>query len=180
MAEGRAGGSSLGRTLAAIPREKQVSIAVLALAMLAGFGGLIYWANQPEFAVLYSDLDQSSAGSVVDQLDQRGVPYKLVGGGSMVQVPAGEVSRLRLALAQPPEVSTLEAVDGVERVEVLDDGGFRIHHAAGASPAEALARRAVESGWGLRALVPEEASLEQIFVDLTLKDTDPGTDREAA
>lgn len=100
MAEGRAGGSSLGRTLSAIPREKQVSIAVLALAMLAGFGGLIYWANQPDYAVLYSNLDQSSAGSVVDQLDQRGVPYKLVGGGSMVQVPAGEVSRLRLALAQ--------------------------------------------------------------------------------
>ncbi|MEF8982955.1 flagellar basal-body MS-ring/collar protein FliF, partial [Thiohalorhabdus sp.] len=68
--------------------------------MLAGFGGLVYWANQPEYAVLYSNLDQSTAGSVVDQLEQRGVKYELSGGGNVIKVPAGEVSRVRLALAK--------------------------------------------------------------------------------
>jgi flagellar M-ring protein FliF len=68
--------------------------------LLAGFGGLIYWANQPEYAVLYSDLSQKSAGSVVNRLEQQGVPYKLVSGGTMIQVPAGQVSRLRLSLAK--------------------------------------------------------------------------------
>ncbi|MEF8794300.1 MAG: flagellar basal-body MS-ring/collar protein FliF [Thiohalorhabdus sp.] len=100
MAERQTGSDPISRVLFSIPREKQVSIALLVLMMLAGFGGLIYWANQPEYAVLYNDLDQSSAGSVVDQLEQRGVKYELSGGGSMVKVPAGEVSRVRLALAK--------------------------------------------------------------------------------
>jgi flagellar M-ring protein FliF len=100
MAEGRTGGDPLRRTLSSIPRDKQVSIAILALMMLAGFGGLIYWANQPDYAVLYSNLDNATAGAVVDQLEQRGVSYKLAGGGTMVQVPAGEVGRMRLALAK--------------------------------------------------------------------------------
>jgi len=88
---------------------------------------------------------------------------------------------LRLELAQPPAGEDLVEVPGVEEVQPLDEGSFRIHHAAGASPAEALAEAAVNRGWGLRALVPEEASLEQIFVDLTLKETGAaGEQREAA
>ena len=100
MAERQTGGNALSGVWASIPREKQVSIAVLAVMMLAGFGGLIYWANQPEYAVLYSNLDQSTAGSVVNQLEQRGVKYELSGGGNVIKVPAGEVSRVRLALAK--------------------------------------------------------------------------------
>ncbi|MFB6259109.1 MAG: hypothetical protein ABEK42_00035, partial [Thiohalorhabdaceae bacterium] len=81
---------------------------------------------------------------------------------------------LRVELASPAE---LEALDGVTGVEALGEGAFRIHHEADTSPAETLASQAVTADWGLRALIPEEASLEQIFVDLTLKDTD---EQEAA
>ena len=84
---------------------------------------------------------------------------------------------LRVELASPPEPAELEALDGVTGVEALGEGAFRIHHEADASPAETLASQAVTADWGLRALIPEEASLEQIFVDLTLKDTD---EQEAA
>ncbi|MFA9461512.1 flagellar basal-body MS-ring/collar protein FliF [Thiohalorhabdus methylotrophus] len=93
-------GRSLRETLSAIPREKQVAIAALGLLLLAGFAGLIYWAQKAEYAVLYSQLGQKNAGNVVEALEQQGVPYKLVNGGTMIQVPADQVSRLRLSLAK--------------------------------------------------------------------------------
>ena len=102
MAEGThsSRGRSLRDAITAIPREKQVAIAALGLLLLAAFAGLIYWAQKPEYAVLYSELSQKSAGKVVESLEQRGVSYQLSGGGSMIEVPAGEVSRLRLSLAK--------------------------------------------------------------------------------
>ncbi len=89
---------------------------------------------------------------------------------------------LRVEMASPPDRAELEALEGVHRVEALGEGAFRLHHEAGASPAEALSEEAVHRGWRLRALVPEEMSLEQMFVDLTLKDAAGGSggDREAA
>ena len=89
---------------------------------------------------------------------------------------------LRVELGAPPEPAKLKEVDGVGEVESLGGGAFRIHHPAGAGPAEALAEHAAREGWRLRALVPEEVSLEQMFVDLTLKENAKGTaeSREAA
>jgi len=71
-----------------------------------------------------------------------------------------EGTSLRLSLARPVEKTQLSAVKGVQRVEALGEGEFRVHHEPGAEPAEALAQRAVQEVWGLRALVPEERSLE--------------------
>ncbi len=86
---------------------------------------------------------------------------------------------LRVDLERPPDAASLEAIEGVSSVEMLEAGSFRIHHGSGESPAEALARRALDNGWGLRALVPEEPSLEQMFIDVTLKEG-PETGEEAA
>lgn len=74
---------------------------------------------------------------------------------------------LRVALRFPPPLAQLQAIDGVQAVEDLEDGRFRLHHAPEASPAEAVAAAAVHHGWGLLELTPEHASLEDIFVQLT-------------
>jgi len=75
-------------------------------------------------------------------------------------------SSLVVALHRPPEVRALE-VTGVERVESLGGGRFRVHYPPDATPAEALAEAAVTGGWGLYELIPERMSLEEIFVDIT-------------
>ncbi|MCA3130647.1 MAG: ABC transporter ATP-binding protein [Rhodocyclaceae bacterium] len=77
---------------------------------------------------------------------------------------------LTVTLLRPPDGETLRAVPGVRSAELLAPGRFRLVHEPGASPAEALARRCVVDDWGLVALVPEETTLEEVFVQLTQRD----------
>ncbi|WJW75758.1 ATP-binding cassette domain-containing protein [Thiohalobacter sp. IOR34] len=85
--------------------------------------------------------------------------------------------QLLVALRTPPPAGTLAALPGVDDVEALTDGRFRIAY-NGESPAEAIAEHAVAGGWGLQALIPERRTLEQIFIELTARD--PGAEDEAA
>ncbi len=80
-------------------------------------------------------------------------------------------SSLLIAVRQPPSEAQLAAVPGVEQVESLGEGRFRLHHLLDRSPAEAVVERAVSEAWGLYELVPERLSLEQIFVDIATSDS---------
>jgi len=76
---------------------------------------------------------------------------------------------LRIGLNAPPSVAELATLPAISRVEELGGGRFRLHHPAGAAPSAALLEQARAGGWDLWELTPENASLEQIFVDLTLE-----------
>ena len=81
-----------------------------------------------------------------------------------------QVTSLLLECREPPTMKELKAVAGVEAVEKLGTGRFRLRYAAGSDPVEEIAALAVRGKWGLRALTPEYKSLEQVFVELTASD----------
>jgi len=97
---------------------------------------------------------------------------------------------LILGLQQPPPFSELESllqnIDGIESVDALEDGRWRIRHAEAQNPATPIARLAIENNWELRELSPETRSLEQIFLDITATEqtlpetTDSNTEGEQA
>lgn len=70
-----------------------------------------------------------------------------------------------LALHRPPEAGALLALPGVDQVEPLAEGQFRLH--CGAEAGEEIAQAAAAHDWGLHRLQPEPASLEDVFVHLT-------------
>ncbi len=76
---------------------------------------------------------------------------------------------LILRLNNPPEITELEQLTGISGVETLADGRLRLRY-AGDNPAAAIAETAVNRHWGLQELTPEQRSLEQIFVELTMQD----------
>ena len=57
----------------------------------------------------------------------------------------------------------------ITRVEELGGGQFRLHHVADVALAPIVLDQARAGGWELWELTPEQASLEQIFVELTLE-----------
>jgi len=78
-----------------------------------------------------------------------------------------EATVLIVAFRHPPAVTALEYVAGVETVETLDKGRFRIHYLAGQDPTDTIVGSAVADGWGLVELTPERMSLEDVFINIT-------------
>jgi len=78
-----------------------------------------------------------------------------------------QTSSLVVALRQPPAIETLQALPGIEAVEMLEDGRLRLSHAPEQNPAESIVERAVADKWGLYELTPERLSLEDVFVNIT-------------
>lgn len=68
-----------------------VLVALLALAAWGGRG--------PRMEPLFTRLDAADAAAIVQQLEEKGVPYQLAEGGEAILVPAEQVDRLRLELA---------------------------------------------------------------------------------
>jgi ABC-2 type transport system ATP-binding protein len=74
----------------------------------------------------------------------------------------------------------LQALPGVITITERGEGRYLLEHAAGSDPREAVFRLAVESGWVLLALTPQQASLEDVFVRLTTREDEiaPTPDEE--
>jgi len=76
-------------------------------------------------------------------------------------------SVLVLRCRQAPDRDAIARLPGVQRVEPGEDGALRIFHDPADDPAGALMKLAVERDWGVSALMPQRASLEDIFLELT-------------
>src|SRR5579883_2685200 len=68
--------------------------------MIAFFVFLTTRLATPGLALLYSDLELRDSGQIVQKLEAMGVPYQLKGDGSQLFVPADQVPRLRMAMAE--------------------------------------------------------------------------------
>jgi len=84
------------QSLQSIPRLVWAGAAA-ALVAIAVVGWL--WASGPNYAVLYSQLDDKDGGEVVAALEKLNVPYKFDHDGGAIMVPADVMRRTRLKLA---------------------------------------------------------------------------------
>ena len=78
---------------------RKISLILLVSGLMAGCVFLMMWATQPEFSVLFSDLEPEDAGSILSNLKERKIPYKIQGNGRSVLVPHDKVHETRLELA---------------------------------------------------------------------------------
>ncbi len=81
---------------------------------------------------------------------------------------------ITVAFNNPPPLDQLEAIGLIEQVESIDNNRFRLSFNSD-SPAESLVQASVEKKWGLFELVPDHASLEDLFIELT-QDENAGVD----
>ena len=100
-------------------------------------------------------------GRVVADGTPEALRTKLVGNPSLAVELKGANGMARTAL---------EALPGVVAISDRGEGRYLLEHAAGSDPREAVFRMAVERGWVLLALTPQQASLEDVFVRLTTRE----------
>lgn len=72
-----------------------------------------------------------------------------------------------LGLRRPPAEADLAALPGVSAVARVSPNLYRLDLAADRDPTEQIVARSVEKNWGLCQLTPAQASLEDVFVNLT-------------
>jgi flagellar M-ring protein FliF len=77
-----------------------VAIAGVGAAMVAFFVFLTTRLATPGMSLLYADLDLKDSAQIVQKLDALSVPYQLRGEGNQILVPADQVARLRMAMAE--------------------------------------------------------------------------------
>ncbi len=72
----------------------------LAAAVVAVAAVLLLWSREPDYKVLFSNLEDRDGGAIVAALTQMNVPYQLGPTGNAILVPTDKVHEARLQLAQ--------------------------------------------------------------------------------
>jgi flagellar M-ring protein FliF len=83
----------------AMSRPMRVFVVSTALATMAITGYVGYRTNEPNWSVLFTNLEKDDAAQVLAKLKERKVPYKLEGDGATILVPDAQARELRLELA---------------------------------------------------------------------------------
>ncbi len=81
-----------------LPASKQLVLAAVLAATIFAFSMLARTASKPSMALLYSGLDASAAGEVIDALESMDVRVDVRGGG--IFIPAGQRDSVRMKLAR--------------------------------------------------------------------------------
>lgn len=82
----------------ALPPGRRMGLAVGLAAAIALIVGLMLWSTAPQYKVLFSNLSERDAGTVIATLQQMNVPYRTEAAGTLL-VPADQVYDLRFTLA---------------------------------------------------------------------------------
>ncbi len=80
-------------------KQRLVIISVL-LLFVSALIVMILWANRTEYDLLFANLNSTAAGSIVNDLRESKIPFKLDDGGKSIYVPKDRVAELRLKYAQ--------------------------------------------------------------------------------
>ncbi len=60
----------------------------------------MFWAKEPDYRVLYSNISEEDGGAVVTQLKQMQVPYRFAEHDGSIEIPSEQIYEVRLKLAQ--------------------------------------------------------------------------------
>ncbi|RKY06960.1 MAG: flagellar M-ring protein FliF [Planctomycetota bacterium] len=88
---------AIWRNVSLVQRALLIAIA-LAVVIVGAL--LTNWARRPDMRVLYSRLDPAEAAKVTEKISEKGIDYKLSGGGGTIYVPKENVTQLRLDMAK--------------------------------------------------------------------------------
>ena len=83
-----------------------------------------------------------------------------------------------VTLLAPPPLAELQAIEGVQQIEPLSGTQFRILYAVdannGPDPGSKLLELAAQHGWQAKQLVPLQARLEDVFMQITQDEAEKG------
>jgi len=103
----------------------------LAASVAIGFA-VVLWSQQPDYRVLFSNVDFADANQAIEQLNLAGIPYNFDAQGRAIMVPADRVNDARLRLAAEGFTSDktvgfelLDQDNGIANSQFLENARYR-------------------------------------------------------
>ncbi|OSQ43744.1 flagellar M-ring protein FliF [Thalassospira alkalitolerans] len=88
------------QTLKGLGPTRLMAISGVGVLLLVFFAFLILRVSAPNMELLYRDLDPTDASQIVNQLEEQQISYQLLNNGTEILVPADQVNRMRLSMAE--------------------------------------------------------------------------------
>ncbi len=112
---------SLIQRFAGLDRSVRMRLGLALALLVGGIVAAVFFSRQPDYRVLFTNLNDKDGGAIVAQLSTMNVPYKYTDGGGAIMVPADRVYDVRLRLA------TLGLPKGsVSGFELMDTSRFGV------------------------------------------------------
>ncbi|SFP96602.1 flagellar M-ring protein FliF [Desemzia incerta] len=83
----------------ALDKSKKTQLVMILIAIVLVVGGLTYITKKVDYSVLFSEMEASDAGLIVDDLEAQGVAYKLEDNGTTILIDSSLVDKYRIELA---------------------------------------------------------------------------------
>jgi ABC-2 type transport system ATP-binding protein len=97
------------------------------------------------------------------QIIQKG---ELIYHSSIEALNLSQAQSVTIGLNQPPAIEQLKKLKQVTHVDAIDSNHFKLFF-DGESPAQAIVQQSVQQQWELYELIPDQRSLEDLFIELT-------------
>jgi flagellar M-ring protein FliF len=91
--------SAMRERLMAMPTQKRTWLIASVLFLAAMCAGMIWFAERPDWRVLFSGLDGKDSQQVSQELAAAGIPYETTADGTGIQVPADMLDKARMEVA---------------------------------------------------------------------------------
>jgi flagellar M-ring protein FliF len=91
--------SNFLRTFTMLTPARKMSLIGAALITFVGIGVMVHFSNRTDYRVLFANLSADDAGTIVEKLKEKKVPYEISSTGDAISVPAENVAEIRLELA---------------------------------------------------------------------------------
>jgi flagellar M-ring protein FliF len=91
--------SAMRERLMAMPAQKRTWLIASVLFLAAMCAGMIWFAERPDWRILFSGLDGKDSQQVAQELAAAGIPYETTADGAGVQVPADMLDKARMEVA---------------------------------------------------------------------------------
>jgi len=82
-----------------LEKGQKIKLTVTVLFLVASLVLVTALATKTKYVLTYLNLDQRTAGNIVQKLEELGIPYQLSAGGSNISVPEAESDRVKITLA---------------------------------------------------------------------------------
>jgi flagellar M-ring protein FliF len=91
--------SSMRERLMAMPAQRRTWLIASVVFLAAMCAGMVWFADRPDWRVLFSGLDGKDSQQVAQELSAAGIPYETTTDGTGVQVPADMLDKARMEVA---------------------------------------------------------------------------------